>query len=417
MNNMNFGRMTGNQMLSRRFADGGFAELTAPKTGASLYRHPGQSTGIPSIPMPFTPAADYYARMALPVQGDPATAAYRPGQLFFQYGAPPSQAATSPQVEVMPAQGGLAALGDGPTDINALKGGLFDATQAQFDQSQGRAGDGANVGTDGEGSGSGRGGGLGISGSDVGRGLGSLAGGLVGGPLGAAIAGWAGSKIGGVFDGDSARGSMTAAEAGDIAAAASADNAAANAASDAAGGYGGGFAGDGGGATGADPDGGEAYRRGGSVKRFAQGGLAVLANQVRDAATVPGSGLAYLSPDMQRTVAQMKEPQVNPSSGVPQYARGGLSAIEPHNGPGYVGHKEGGGTGRSDGVPAMLSNNEYVIDAETNALLGDGDPRAGAAKLDAMRENIRKQKGKALAKGKISSDAKPAEAYLPKGGK
>lgn len=71
-----------------------------------------------------------------------------------------------------------------------------------------------------------------------------------------------------------------------------------------------------------------------------------------------------------------------------------------------------GSNGRADDIDAKLSNNEYVIDAETTALLGDGSPDAGAKKLDRMRENIRKHKGKKLSKGKISPNAKEAEEYL-----
>jgi hypothetical protein len=73
---------------------------------------------------------------------------------------------------------------------------------------------------------------------------------------------------------------------------------------------------------------------------------------------------------------------------------------------------EGPGTGRSDEIDAKLSDGEYVFDAETVALLGDGSSKAGAAQLDALRERIRAHKGAALAKGKISPDAKPAEQYL-----
>ena len=73
---------------------------------------------------------------------------------------------------------------------------------------------------------------------------------------------------------------------------------------------------------------------------------------------------------------------------------------------------EGGGTGRSDSIDAKLSDGEYVVDAETVALLGDGSSKAGAAKLDQFRANIRKQKGKALSRGKISPDAEPPERYL-----
>jgi hypothetical protein len=78
------------------------------------------------------------------------------------------------------------------------------------------------------------------------------------------------------------------------------------------------------------------------------------------------------------------------------YARGGVA------GPGH---------GREDAIPAVLSDGEYVIDAETVALLGDGSSKAGAQKLDQMRMQIRKHKGGALSRGQISPDAKPAIAY------
>ena len=73
---------------------------------------------------------------------------------------------------------------------------------------------------------------------------------------------------------------------------------------------------------------------------------------------------------------------------------------------------EGPGTGRSDDIPAVLSDGEYVIDAETVALLGDGSSRAGAKKLDELRVKVRKHKGKNLAKGKFSVNAKHPEAYM-----
>lgn len=77
------------------------------------------------------------------------------------------------------------------------------------------------------------------------------------------------------------------------------------------------------------------------------------------------------------------------------------------------GKAEGGRTGRSDDIEALLSEGEYVIDAETVALLGDGSSEAGADRLDTLREQIRQHKGKALAKGKISPDA-PDPAQLLK---
>lgn len=73
---------------------------------------------------------------------------------------------------------------------------------------------------------------------------------------------------------------------------------------------------------------------------------------------------------------------------------------------------KGGGTGTSDSIPAKLSDGEYVIDAQTVSMLGDGSSDAGAAKLDAMRENIRKHKGSALAKGKFAPNSKAPLSYV-----
>ena len=75
----------------------------------------------------------------------------------------------------------------------------------------------------------------------------------------------------------------------------------------------------------------------------------------------------------------------------------------------------GPGTGRSDDIPAVLSDGEYVIDAETVALLGDGSSKAGAKKLDDLRVKVRKHKGQKLAKGRFSANAKSPEAYLSGG--
>jgi hypothetical protein len=75
----------------------------------------------------------------------------------------------------------------------------------------------------------------------------------------------------------------------------------------------------------------------------------------------------------------------------------------------------GAGTGRSDDIPAVLSDGEYVIDAETVALLGDGSSKAGAKTLDELRVKVRKHKGQKLAKGRFSANAKKPEAYLSGG--
>lgn len=73
---------------------------------------------------------------------------------------------------------------------------------------------------------------------------------------------------------------------------------------------------------------------------------------------------------------------------------------------------QGGGSGRADTIHAKLSDGEYVVDAETVALLGDGSTKEGAKRLDEMRKKLRMQKGKTLAKGSFSPAAKSPLAYL-----
>lgn len=72
----------------------------------------------------------------------------------------------------------------------------------------------------------------------------------------------------------------------------------------------------------------------------------------------------------------------------------------------------GAGSGRADTIDAKLSDGEYVMDAETVALMGDGSTKEGARRLDMMREHLRRQKGKALSKGKFSPSAKSPLAYI-----
>ena len=81
------------------------------------------------------------------------------------------------------------------------------------------------------------------------------------------------------------------------------------------------------------------------------------------------------------------------------------------------GHVRGPGSGRSDDIPAVLSDGEYVIDSESVALLGDGSTDAGARRLDEMRQKLRKHKAKKLAKGGFSDEAKGPMEYMKEGGK
>jgi len=89
--------------------------------------------------------------------------------------------------------------------------------------------------------------------------------------------------------------------------------------------------------------------------------------------------------------------------GLAGYAKGGSKKSR------YV---DGPGSGRDDKIPALLSDGEYVIDAETLALLGDGSTREGARRMDKFRANIRKHKGRALSRGQISPDAKSPDKYM-----
>ncbi len=73
---------------------------------------------------------------------------------------------------------------------------------------------------------------------------------------------------------------------------------------------------------------------------------------------------------------------------------------------------EGEGTGRSDEIPAYLSDGEYVIDAETVSMLGDGSNKAGAEVLNDMRKSIRKHKGSNLVNGEFSDDAMSPLEYM-----
>ena len=66
--------------------------------------------------------------------------------------------------------------------------------------------------------------------------------------------------------------------------------------------------------------------------------------------------------------------------------------------PSAEGMIKGGGDGMSDSVPAtidgkqdlLVSKDEYVVDAPTVAMIGNGSSNAGAEKLDNMRKEVRK---------------------------
>jgi hypothetical protein len=108
-------------------------------------------------------------------------------------------------------------------------------------------------------------------------------------------------------------------------------------------------------------------------------------------------------------------PPSDPVKYVPRQVLGGFAEGGPlrASSPQFV---SGQGSGRDDTVEALLSDGEYVVDAESVALLGDGSLDEGAKRLDELRANLRKHKGAALAQGKFSPAAKDPTAYMAKGG-
>lgn len=103
----------------------------------------------------------------------------------------------------------------------------------------------------------------------------------------------------------------------------------------------------------------------------------------------------------------------NAFTGAPiQRASGGLTQMLGSNNAGpAMGYVDGGSAGQADEVPALLSDGEYVLDADIVSALGDGNNAAGAAVLDQMREEIRRHK-RSAPPSKIPPPAKTPQQYL-----
>lgn len=108
---------------------------------------------------------------------------------------------------------------------------------------------------------------------------------------------------------------------------------------------------------------------------------------------------------------QPEGPPAKPPGEEPVMAMGGLTGYA-KGGSKESRYVDGPGSGRDDKIPALLSDGEYVIDAETLALLGDGSTKEGARRMDEFRAKIRQHKGRALSRGQISPDAKSPEEYM-----
>jgi hypothetical protein len=131
-----------------------------------------------------------------------------------------------------------------------------------------------------------------------------------------------------------------------------------------------------------------------------------------------GVGPSY-QPSAPTTQTPIRPTTMPNLAGRPVGARGGRSSALDTVGYGMpefdssVQHfAQGPGTGTSDNIPAQLSDGEYVMDANTVSLLGDGSNKAGAAKLDQLRENLRRQAARPMSQGKQFMHAKPPMAYM-----
>lgn len=116
-------------------------------------------------------------------------------------------------------------------------------------------------------------------------------------------------------------------------------------------------------------------------------------------------------PDIQAIISNHDRLRSTPAG---KYASGGktgaLGAIRQDKvAQRYLGGYKGGG--QDDNLVAAVSPNEYVMDADVVAALGDGSPDEGARKLDKMRENIRQHK-RSAPKNKIPPKAKSPEQYM-----
>lgn len=109
------------------------------------------------------------------------------------------------------------------------------------------------------------------------------------------------------------------------------------------------------------------------------------------------------------TLALLRALKMRRASGGP--IRGGDPMQNPYDQPSHS-YIRGPGDGTSDDVNAKLSNGEYVVDAPTVSLLGNGSNEAGAKALDQFRHRVRTHAGKKLAAGKQPMHAAAPDAYM-----
>ena len=122
------------------------------------------------------------------------------------------------------------------------------------------------------------------------------------------------------------------------------------------------------------------------------------------------------------------KPMFEETSGILEYAAGGMPSYAMGGGLGTLGgYSDGGrllkgpGDGVSDSIPATigrkqqparLADGEFVIPARIVSELGNGSTDAGARKLYAMMDRVQKARGKTTGKKRVATNSR-ADKYLP----
>lgn len=109
----------------------------------------------------------------------------------------------------------------------------------------------------------------------------------------------------------------------------------------------------------------------------------------------PGSIYQYMQDEygdvpVARAMLKAGRPKFK-KGGAARFAEGGSSGASSSNIPVGLGMIRGGGDGRSDSIPAQLSDGEFVVSAPVVSALGNGSNDAGARKLSQMQKGVLKK--------------------------
>jgi hypothetical protein len=132
-------------------------------------------------------------------------------------------------------------------------------------------------------------------------------------------------------------------------------------------------------------------------------------------ATPASTGIATVPASTAPAESVAAPVEVAAAGGLMGYARGGIANLGGYSDGGRL--LKGPGDGVSDSIPAMigkrqparLADGEFVIPARIVSELGNGSTEAGARKLYAMMDRIKKARGKAK---NIAADTK-SDKHLP----